>query len=156
MVKLHTYSLALRWSGADQGPTSSYESYSRDFAVEVPGKTDIAGSAESAFLGDDSRVNPEEMLLASLSSCHMLWYFHFCADAGVLVTNYEDAPLGEMDAAAEGGGRFTKVVLHPTVTLAPGADAELARDLHESAHARCFIANSVNFPVTCQPTIVIA
>ncbi len=156
MAKLHTYTLALRWTGADQGPTTSYESYSRDYVIEAPGKADILGSSEPAFRGDASRTNPEEMLLASLVACHMLWYLHLCAEAGVHVQDYEDAPLGEMDAADPGGGRFTGVVLRPTVTITPGSDDALARTLHGPAHAKCFIANSVNFPVDCAPTIIVA
>jgi organic hydroperoxide reductase OsmC/OhrA len=155
MAKPHTYSLALHWTGAEKGPTTSYDAYSRDYVIEAPGKAAIQGSSEPAFRGDAARTNPEEMLLASLSACHMLWYLHLCAEAGVHVVGYEDTPFGAMNPVAPGGGRMTEVVLHPKVTIALGHDEALARSLHEPAHAKCFIANSVNFPVTCQPSILI-
>ncbi len=156
MAKLHSYCLALRWTGADQGPTTSYGAYSRDYVIEAPGKPEIKGSSEPAFRGDAARANPEEMLLAALSACHMLWYLHLCAEAGVHVTAYEDAPTGEMDPSAPGGGRFTNAVLRPKAVISPGGDEAEALSLHEPAHAKCFIANSVNFPVRCAPTIVVA
>ena len=96
----------------------------------------------------------EEMLLSALSSCHMLSYLHVCADAGIVVTGYTDAPEGEMTLNADGSGRFTRVVLRPAVTVAGGSDAETARILHHLAHEKCFIANSVNFPVSVEPTVV--
>ncbi|MEJ1937772.1 OsmC family protein, partial [Nostoc sp. NIES-2111] len=103
-----------------------------------------------AFRGDPARVNPEEMLVASLSACHMLWYLHLASEAGLVVTGYEDAAEGVMEENRE-GGRFTSVVLRPRIRVAGAFDLESARALHERAHALCFIANSVNFPVTCEP-----
>jgi organic hydroperoxide reductase OsmC/OhrA len=97
--------------------------------------------------------NPEELLVASVSACHMLWYLHLCADAGVVVCAYEDAVEGTMSEAADGGGRFTEVILRPRVTLVSGADSGLAHGLHETAHQKCFIANSVSFPIRVEPTI---
>jgi organic hydroperoxide reductase OsmC/OhrA len=151
--KQHEYSVTVRWTG-DQGTgTSGYRTYKRDHEISASGKPVIPGSSDPAFRGDPARYNPEEMLVASLSTCHMLWYLHLCADAGIAVTGYVDEPRGSMAETEDGGGRFTEVVLRPRVRLAAGADPEAAQRLHERAHHLCFIANSVNFPVTCQAVI---
>lgn len=115
----------------------------------------IPGSSDPSFRGDRTRYNPEELLVASLSGCHMLWYLHLCADHRIVVIRYRDAAEGKMSEAPDGSGRFTEVVLQPEVTLQAGADRELAQVLHEKAHQLCFIANSVNFPVRCQASIII-
>ena len=151
--KTHTYTCTMTWTGnAGQG-TSSYQSYSRNHVYSAPGKPDLPGSADPAFRGEASRYNPEELLVASLSSCHMLWYLHLCAVGGVIVTAYVDAPVGTLREDAERGGYFTSVVLHPRVTISQGSDVDKARALHVAAHAKCYVANSVNFPVTCEPEI---
>ena len=108
-----------------------------------------------AFRGDRYRWNPEELLVASLSACHKLWYLHLAADAGITVTAYTDRAEGVMEVGRDGVGWFKGVVLHPTVTVAKG-DPERARTLHKTAHQKCFIANSVNFAVECEPEIVVA
>ncbi len=153
MNKTHLYEARLIWSGGARGPTESYQTYSREFRVEIAGKPALTGSADPLFRGDAALHNPEDMLLAALASCHMLSYLAAAVQARVLVTAYEDQASGQM-AFAEGTGRFTEVVLHPTVTVAPGTDMAIAHRLHERAHAICFIANSVNFPVRHQATIV--
>lgn len=151
--KTHTYTARIDWSNATGTGTTDYKSYSRDHVIGAPGKTDIAASADPAFRGDASRYNPEDLLVASISSCHMLWYLHLAAVAGVVVTGYVDEPVGIMAEDAKTGGHFTSVVLHPRVTITPGSDPDKARAAHESAHRMCFIANSVNFPITCEPII---
>ena len=148
MTREHRYEVAVRWTGA----TSSYNSYSRNHEISARGKPPIPGSSDPAFRGDAARYNPEEMLVASLSTCHMLWYLHLCADAGVVVTTYEDSPYGLMREEPDGGGHFIEVVLRPVVTLARGSEQNAAR-LHDRAHDLCFIARSVNFPVRHEPTI---
>ena len=112
----------------------------------------IAGSSDPNFRGDATRYNPEELLVASLSACHMLWYLHLCAENGIVVTAYVDDARGTMAETEDGGGRFTEVMLRPAVTIASG-DNERAQRLHERAHQLCFIANSMNFPVRCEATI---
>ncbi len=152
--KQHRYQAKVVWSGAAEGPTRDYKSYSRAHRIEIAGKPPIEGSSDAAFLGDPARHNPEDLLVASLSACHMLWYFHLCAVKGVVVTAYEDAAEGTM-VEAPGNGRMTEVVLHPRVTITADSDPELARSLHERAHHECYIANSMNFPVRCEPEIVV-
>lgn len=151
--KLHRYRVDVAWTGNAGAGTASYRAYRRDHEIGAPGKPPIPGSADPAFLGDPGRWNPEELLVAALSACHKLWYLHLCATAGVIVTAYEDAAEGVMAEAADGAGRFVSVTLRPRVTLAPGSDAQAARDLHHRAHEMCFIARSVAFPVTTEPDI---
>jgi organic hydroperoxide reductase OsmC/OhrA len=152
-MRPHHYALQVLWTGNRGTGTSDYGAYGRDHEIRVPGKAPIAGSSDPAFRGEAARHNPEDMLLAALSSCHMLSYLHLAAVAGVVVTAYLDDATGSM-ALDAGRGRFTEVVLHPAVTIAAG-DAAKAAALHEEAHHACFIANSVNFPVRCEPRIII-
>jgi organic hydroperoxide reductase OsmC/OhrA len=151
----HHFACHLVWSGAERGGTTSYEGYSREVRLDVEGKPSLALSAAPAFRGDPALLNPEDLLVASLSSCHFLSYAALCARSGVEVVAYVDDATGTMDRQ-DGVTRFTEVVLRPRVTLAPGADAEKARALHERAHHICFIANSVDFDVRNEPTIVFA
>lgn len=145
--KLHHYQSTVRWTGNTGTGTSTYHSYSRNHIVEVNGKPDILGSSDPSFRGDPNRHNPEELLLASLSSCHLLWYLHLCSQAGVIVEDYTDQATGIMVETADGGGRFQEVTLHPVVKVKDASMIEKANALHHQANAMCFIANSVNFPV---------
>lgn len=157
MTDRHQYEVTVTWTGNSGTGTSGYREYSRAHEVAVEGKPMILGSSDPAFRGDAARWNPEQMLVASLSACHQLWYLHLCADAGLVVTAYRDQAEGTMRTeAAVGTGRFTEVVLRPEVTFAAPVEEALARDLHKEAHKRCFIANSVNFPVRCKPSFAVA
>ncbi len=150
----HRYTCAVTWTGNTGSGTTTYTGYSRDHTINAAGKPVIPGSSDPAFRGDAARYNPEDLLVASVSTCHMLWYLHMAAEAGVVVTAYRDEPVGVMVEDAVKGGHFTSVVLKPTVTIAPGSDPLAARDAHAAAHAKCYVANSLNFPVTCEPVIV--
>ncbi len=147
----HTYSVTVTWTGNTGAGTETYRSYERTHDIVVQGKPQIPASSDPAFRGDPARYNPEEMLVASLSSCHMLWYLHLCCTSGIVVHGYQDIAEGVMTEDAAGGGRFVEVVLQPEITLAPGADHARARALHADAKAKCFIANSVNFPIRHEP-----
>jgi organic hydroperoxide reductase OsmC/OhrA len=149
----HRYSASLIWTGAEAGPTRTYQGYSRAWRMEFAGKPALDGSADPTFRGDPARYNPEELLLAALAACHMLSYLALCALKGIAVTSYSDRPEGAMARGADGRTRFVSVVLHPEVTIADRAKLDLARSLHEGAHAECFVANSVNFPVENAPTV---
>jgi organic hydroperoxide reductase OsmC/OhrA len=151
--KEHHYAISVKWTGNLGSGTSGYRDYRRDHEIAATGKPAIPGSSDPVFRGDASRYNPEDLLVASLSACHMLWYLHLCADAGIRVTEYQDDATGRMVETADGGGRFAEVTLQPQITVSRGADRELAMRLHDRAHHLCFIANSVNFPVTCRPEI---
>jgi organic hydroperoxide reductase OsmC/OhrA len=152
MTKHHKYTLQVVWTGDQGSGTSSYDAYSRDHLVRAANKPAIEASSDPAFRGTATRHNPEELFVASLSSCHMLWYLHLCAVNGIVVTGYVDDPVGTMEESAQGSGHFTDVVLRPQVTIGAGGDVKLAVRLHEEAHKFCFIANSVNFPVRCEPS----
>lgn len=153
-MRTHRYSTTLTWNGNLGSGTSDYRTYGRASTIEAPGKPPIGASSDPAFRGDRTRWNPEELLVASLTTCHMLWYLHLAAVAGVVVTEYVDSAEGTMEETADGGGRFVSVVLRPRVAIATGSDAVRANELHRDAHAKCFIANSVNFPIECEPTLV--
>ncbi|MBK9401853.1 MAG: OsmC family protein [Bacteroidetes bacterium] len=153
MSKEHSYQLTLKWTGNTGGGTSDYKSYERSHIIQSEQKVDIAASSDPAFRGDKTKHNPEEFLLASLSGCHMLWFLHLCADAGVIVIDYEDHPTGTMIELETGGGRFKEVTLHPVVTLQNKEFAGKLNALHQRAHELCFIANSVNFEVTHQASV---
>jgi organic hydroperoxide reductase OsmC/OhrA len=145
--KQHQYAVSIAWTGNDGKGTQSYGSYRRDHAISAAGKPSIPGSSDPTFRGDRARYNPEELLVASLSACHMLWYLHLCASNGIVVLEYRDEAGGTLQEESDGGGAFVRVVLKPRVTLAQGADRDQALALHEKAHHLCFIARSVSFPV---------
>ncbi|MDQ2776847.1 MAG: OsmC family protein [Acidobacteriota bacterium] len=149
----HFYSTRITWTGNKGTGTSGYRDYDRSYEIAVDGKAAISGSSDPAFRGDRSRWNPEELLVASLSACHKLSYLHLCAEAGVRVVTYLDDAEGVMEETADGGGRFVQVTLKPSVEVSEDSDLELAVRLHEAAHHICFIARSVNFPVTCTPNV---
>ena len=143
----HHYNLTVQWTGNTGSGTSHYREYERSHTISVDQKADILGSSDPAFRGDKTRHNPEDLLVASLSSCHMLWYLHLCSEHGVVVLDYVDSATGIMQETADGGGHFTSVTLHPVVTVADASMIEMANSLHEKANKLCFIANSCNFPV---------
>jgi organic hydroperoxide reductase OsmC/OhrA len=153
-MKTHFYTVAVEWTGNTGTGTSGYRNYQRRHEISAGNqKPPIAGSSDPAFRGDPSRWNPEELLVASLSACHELWYLHLCAEAGIIVLAYIDHAEGLMEETADGSGYFKRVILRPHVTVAAGSDLAMARALHVAAHAKCFIANSVNFPVEHEPEI---
>lgn len=152
--RTHRYPVEVVWTGNRGAGTATYRGYGREHDIRIAGKAVIAGSADPAFRGDPTRHNPEDLLVASLSSCHMLWYLHLCAAARVVVLTYVDDAVGTMVEDAERGGWFTGVTLRPRVTIAAGSDVERAHALHAEAHAKCYIANSVNFPVLHEASIV--
>ncbi|MGA8533440.1 MAG: OsmC family protein [Candidatus Tumulicola sp.] len=151
---MHRYATTVTWTGNLGTGTSDYRNYSRASTIAAGGKAPIDASSDPAFRGEGARWNPEELLVASLSTCHMLWYLHLAAVAGVVVTEYRDEADGTMEERS-GAGRFVRVTLRPRVTIAPGSDAGRAGELHRDAHAQCFIANSVNFPVDCEPATLV-
>ena len=150
----HHYHVDVEWTGNLGSGTQGYRSYRRDHTIQVAGKPVLAASSDPAFHGDAARYNPEDLLLAALSSCHMLSYLHVAMLAGVVVTAYVDGAKGTLETAGN-GGRFVEVVLRPVVTISAASDPAKAEAAHADAHHACFIANSVNFPVRCEPRIVV-
>lgn len=152
MSSRHVYHATIRWTGNLGEGTRNYRGYGRDHTIDVPGKPSILGSSGLSPRSDPARHDPEDLLLAALSSCHMLWYLHLCAEAKVTVVSYVDEAEGVLETDPDGAGRLTGATLRPRVVLSEGSP-QTAHRLHEEAHRRCFIANSVNFPVRCDPVI---
>lgn len=149
--KDHQYHATLEWQDEAGSGTQRYDGYSRSFQARLPGKPTLEGSADPAFHGDCARHNPEDMLLVAVASCHMLSFLALCARGQVDVRSYVDNAAGSMTMQADGGGRFTSIVLNPRVRLANATQQMLAAELHGEAHRLCFIANSCNFPIKVQP-----
>jgi organic hydroperoxide reductase OsmC/OhrA len=153
-MKTHHYQINLQWTGNEGTGTSDYRSYKRDHLLSGLGKMlEIPGSSDPSFRGDPGRYNPEELLVASLSACHMLWFLHLCAVNKIVVIDYQDEATGIMEETEDGGGRFREVTLHPVVTVAEQEMAARTEALHHEAHRLCFIANSCNFPVKHQAEV---
>ena len=151
----HTYALELTWTGDRGTGTTGYRDYDRSVLARGAGLPDLELSADRAFRGDRSRWNPEVLLVAALSECHLLSFLHVAVTRGVTVVGYEDTPVGTMEQSGL-GGRFTEVLLRPVVTVADAAHVGLVPELHETAGEACFIASSVNFPVRHAPTTRVA
>ena len=152
-TRTHTYEASIRWTGNRGDGTAAYDRYGRDYDIDSPGRPTLRGSSDTTFGGDAARYTPEDHLVAALSGCHLLAYLALCARRGVVVVAYADQASGEMVETVGGSGQFTDVTLRPDVTIAAGSDAALADALHHEAHAQCYIAASVNFPVRCEPTL---
>jgi organic hydroperoxide reductase OsmC/OhrA len=152
----HRYQTSLVWEGNQGRGTADYRNYGRQYRVRIAGKPDLLGSADPAFRGDPALHNPEDLLVAALSGCHLLSYLALCARAGVRVIEYTDSAEGTMVLRPDGGGSFQEVILRPRVAVAPGTDLALARSLHERAGQQCFIAGSCNVPVRHAPEVRVA
>jgi organic hydroperoxide reductase OsmC/OhrA len=152
----HRYETTVTWTGNRGEGTANFRAYARDHDVLAEGRPPIAASSDPGLRGDPERWNPELLLVAALSECHMLWHLHLCAVGGVVVEAYEDRAEGVMTTTKDGSGQFTEVVLRPVVTVADASMTEKAQALHPKAHEMCFIANSVNFPVRHEPTVEVA
>ena len=152
MAQAHTHKVTVRWTGNDGDGTSGYRSYRRDHEVSHGANPVIAGSADPAFRGTADRWNPEQLLVAALAECHLLMYLHLAAEAGVVVESYVDEPVGEMQLEPDGSGQFTSVILRPQVAVRSAGTIETAESLHAEANRLCFIARSVQFEVSHQPS----
>ena len=152
-MKQHTYTCNIEWIGNDGEGTKTYRSYRRDHIIACEGKAPISASSDPSFRGDSTRYNPEELLVASLSSCHMLWYLHLCALNKIAVREYRDSAEGVMRENVDGSGEFVSVILKPQVLIAEPDKETLACELHHKAHSLCFISRSVNFSVEVSPRI---
>ncbi|WP_165986793.1 OsmC family protein [Streptomyces sp. YIM 98790] len=156
-ARVHTYTTETVWTGNAGEGTRTYRSFDRLGDTTAPGRPVLEASADPAVStrADTSRWNPELLLVASLSQCHMLWYLHFCSVNGVEVTAYRDPAEGSMEEEGARGGRFTRVVLRPQVEIADPAMTERALALHKDARQACYIANSVTFPVDHEPVVTV-
>jgi organic hydroperoxide reductase OsmC/OhrA len=152
MAHLHHYNAVTKWTGNRGTGTLDYKGYDRNHDIAIPDKQILQCSSDPAFRGDKSRYSPEDLFVASVSSCHMLWYLHLCAVNGVIVTEYTDEASGTMTEHKDGSGEFIEITLNPKVGVAENAMIEKANLLHHDANKMCFIARSLNFPVHHKPT----
>ena len=152
MSKQHLYNLTVEWTGNKGQGTSDYRSYERSHKVIIDNKVEIQCSSDPAFRGESTKHNPEELFVAAISTCHMLWYLHLCAEAGVIVIAYTDNATGILQEAEDSGGHFTNVTLNPKIIVSDESMVERANELHQNANKLCFIANSCNFSIHHNPT----
>lgn len=152
----HHYLVTVKWTGNHGDGTRSYRGYGREHEVTAAGPPMIPGTADPTFHGGSDRWNPEQLLLAALSQCHMLSYLHMAVKNGIVVTDYEDAAEGTMRLNPDGSGEFVSVTLRPRVSITVPRQKYTAQSIHRQAAAACFIARSVNFPVNHEPVVVIA
>ncbi len=145
--KEHRYKINNTWTGNHGLGTKNYKSYERSYEIISGNKKIIQGSSDPAFQGDPTLYNPEELFLASIASCHMLWFLHLCSVNNVIVISYTDNAEGSMEENKNGSGQFSEVILRPKITVKDLQMVELANQLHEKANKMCFIANSCNFPI---------
>ena len=155
MTETHDFAAKVVWTGNRGQGTAHYRAYGRNWEVRTPGKPAIACSNDPRLGGDAALHNPEDMLIAALSACHMLWYLHLASEAGITVLAYEDDPLGHGTSQASGAGRFTGATLRPRITVAPETDLARADAIHHEIGKVCFIARSVAFPVAHEARYVI-
>lgn len=155
MSKEHHYTQTITWTGNNGVGTSDYKSYERSHTISIQNKPDILASSDAPFRGHVTKHNPEDFLLSSLASCHMLWFLHLCADHGIVVESYTDNPTGVLTQTETNGGKFTSVTLNPIVGLADASMQDSIELMHHKAHQHCFIANSVNFEVTVNSKVKI-
>ena len=153
MNKMHHYAVAITWTGNKGMGTKDYRSYERSHTISIDNKIDIAGSSDAAFRGDKTKHSPEDLFVASIAACHMLWYLHLCSDAGIIVTSYMDHTTATMIETDDGGGRFSEVTLHPEIIITDAAMITKAGELHHKANELCFVANSCNFPIHHKPVV---
>jgi len=153
MMKKHEYHTYLTWTGNQGLGTKKYNSYTRDFTIKILNKVDILGSSDPAFLGDKNKHNPEDLLLSSISSCHMLWFLHLASTKGIVVIDYTDTATGVMIEKEDGCGYFESVTLNPVVTIIDPTKIEETNELHHQSNKYCFISNSLNFKVKHKPIV---
>ncbi len=153
MANSHLYTSLVRWTGNTGKGTETYLGYDRTWDIAVPGKDIVHCSNDPLLGGDPSKMNPEDLLVSALSSCHMLWYLHLASSAKITVLSYEDTPVGKGENMPDGSGRFLSATLKPVISVESGSDLQKAAAIHDDIHKYCFIARSMNFPIICEPTI---
>jgi len=153
---IHSYQTQVVWTGNTGSGTIDYKAYERSHTISIKNKTVIMCSSDAAFRGDQTKHNPEDLFLSSIASCHMLWYLHLCAEAGIVVLSYEDTAVGMMEEFSNGSGHFTEVILRPQIVITNTNMIDKANALHHEANNMCFIANSCNFSIRHEPVCKVA
>lgn len=150
----HEFISRVVWTGNKGQGTQNYKTYGRTWNIEVEGKPIVECSNDPVLGGDPTLMNPEDLLLSSLSACHMLWYLHLASQNKITVFGYDDAPTAIGETSPNGAGRFLSAVLKPTIIVQAGVDLVRAAELHHEIHQYCFIARSINFPVSYEPKFI--
>lgn len=148
------YTSTIRWTGNTGQGTATYKGYERTWDIAVPGKDVVHCSNDPLLGGDPSKLNPEDLLLSALSACHMLWFLHLASTAKIKVLSYEDTPTAEGESLTDGSGRFISATLKPRIEIEVGDDVVRAKAIHQEIHRYCFIARSINFPITYDVEII--
>lgn len=143
----HLFKAKLKWFLEDDSVSFSAKKYTKSHSIAIEGKELLKVSAAKAFRGDPSLHNPEDLLLSSVVSCHMMSYLYVCAQNGIEVVSYQDSAEATLEVLESGAGRFIEVQLFPQVIIGDKAQIEEALLLHQEANRLCFIANSCNFPI---------
>jgi organic hydroperoxide reductase OsmC/OhrA len=151
MAREHNYNLTAIWTGNKGDGTKNVRTYDRNHTVSIQGKPELFLTTDNPAVGDKSKLNPEDLLVTAISSCHLLSYLYVCSLEGIIITSYTDNATGIMIEQAGGGGSFKEVTLNPIFTVAEESMVEKAIELHHKAHEICYIANSVIFEVKCNP-----
>ncbi len=155
MTTEHEYTTRVIWTGNTGEGTKTYKGYDRSWDIAAPNKPVIHCSNDPLLGGDPTLMNPEDLLLSSLSACHMLWYLHLASKEKIIVQSYKDIPVATGETLPNGTGRFLNATLRPRITVSSGSNTERAGSIHDEIHQYCFIARSVNFPVSYEPTITV-
>ncbi|MCH7918344.1 MAG: OsmC family protein [Planctomycetes bacterium] len=140
-----------------KGQTFLDKRYRRCYTFQFDGGARVPGSASPHVvpppLSDEQAVDPEELFVASLSSCHMLWFLSIAAEQQFCVDHYRDSAVGWMEQASNGKPAMTRVTLRPEVRFSgdPLPTREQLDEMHHQAHEACFIANSVKTEIACEP-----
>jgi organic hydroperoxide reductase OsmC/OhrA len=152
MTFKHLFKAEVKWTSNQEDSTKRF--YNKSHKISIEGKPILNVSAAKAFKGDPELYNPEDLLLSSLVSCHMMSYLYVCSQNGIQIFEYSDNAEATLEVFPDGSGRFVEVKLNPKVTIANADKIQMALDLHQKANQLCFIANSCNFPVlhnaTCE------
>ena len=141
----HLFKAEAKWTSKQEDSTKRF--YIKSHTILIDGKLVLHVSAAKAFKGDPELYNPEDLLLSSLVSCHMMSYLYVCSQNGIEVLEYSDNAEATLETYADGSGRFVTVTLNPKATIANPDKIQMALDLHQKANQLCFIANSCNFPI---------
>ena len=147
MTFKHLFKAQINWTSSENQEPSKRKFYSKSHQIKIEGKPVLNVSAAKAFKGDPELYNPEDLLLSSLVSCHMMSYLYVCSQNGIEVLEYSDNAEATLEVSPDGSGRFVEVRLKPNVKIANADKMDLAIELHTKANQLCFIANSCNFPV---------
>jgi organic hydroperoxide reductase OsmC/OhrA len=153
-MKEYQFQTKVEWTGNTGSGTFDARSYDRSHTISVPNKKQIIEASSSSFFrGDESKLNPQELFLSAISSCHLMWYLQYCAENEVIVLEYQDHAEATIEEFENGGGKFKSVLLKPQVIVSEESMIPLAIELHKTLGEKCFIANSCNFPIYCEPQI---